>query len=432
MDNPYIGMAEGLASAAMGAQARNQSAQYSQAAAQQKAQQAMLKDQFDQELKLRDKGYTPYMETTGQKSSGLKTRDAQQVDPNRVITDPYGRQWVTPAGKPDSTPQQGYTDLQSALSKGGEPLNDQGNVWEQTTTPRLRMDESGNTSDTGQFGVHVAPPDASRVVTLPGSGRQVYMPTEAQSLSQKLQTEAANKAPARRYDSSSFSAPVIVNEENGQAMPVQLPPGVTAAAPPQGKYNYNHFTDDSGRVNVTRIGETGTPERWNGKAWETLPAGAAMGPKRRDPDKIGERALTPGQEDVQKRFTSRELRSANTIKTTRLAKAESDFAKELRDAGTDAGKLQSAKDRLWNAKQVAQDEYEQAVADLGLNVQHVDYGQQRNSQQQGTNGQQQAPNTQQKGRGKLTDTTIASTYMQKAGGNKEVARKLAKADGWEF
>jgi hypothetical protein len=285
---------------------------------QQAQQQQMLKDQFEQELKLREKGYTPFMQATGQEASGLKRRDAQQVDPSRVIQDPYGRKWVAPGPDAPATPQQTFTDTRELLDKGARPVDASGNVLQDQQIPRYRQDAftdpvngsqvlNPTLTDTGRFGINAAPPEGT-TVTPPGSKQAYFMPGEQEKAGLAARLKTASERPRVHVDTEHFSAPVMVNEDTNEITPLKLPAGVTHNEKPDAatKYTYGQHTDDNGKVTVTRTGEDGV-QKWNGKAWVTLGAGEAIGPKRKDPDAPpAERPLTPGQKLVEQRFNKRQ------------------------------------------------------------------------------------------------------------------------------
>jgi len=73
----------------------------------------------------------------------------------------------------------------------------------------------------------------------------------------------------------------------------------------------------------------------------------------------------------QKRIVSSQIVSANKVKMTRMQQAEREFRLNLREAGQDVGKVKSAKSRLLEEKQSAQDEFESALNQFNQNVQHV-------------------------------------------------------------
>jgi hypothetical protein len=208
------------------------------ASQQQKLQQQQIQQQFNDELNMRKAGYTPYLQTTGQQPSGLKTRDSQQVDPSRVITDPFGRKWVAPDTKPAATPQQTYSDTSSLFKEGALPVSPQGTVHTDTDIPRFSMSPTGpadasNLQSTGQSGLNVPVPDQSRVVTPPGSSQSFYRPTEGETLQEKLRAESRKQEithpGADDIDTKSFNVPVHINKSTGKVTALDLPAGVTAA-----------------------------------------------------------------------------------------------------------------------------------------------------------------------------------------------------------
>lgn len=220
-----IGADAGAASSALG---NLLSGLKQQAAANQKAQQQQLKDQFDQELKLREKGYTPFYTPGKTEPGGLQRRDAQQVDPSRVITDPYGRKWVAPDAKPAATPAQTFTDTNNLLKEGARPVEG-GSVPVDQNTPRYTMDASGNLHDTGMFGANVpaSSVEQGRLVTPPGTKQQFYVPPNAETEGIKQRVENGGKnPPAWDVDTEHFDQPVLINKSTGETRLIKLPDGV--------------------------------------------------------------------------------------------------------------------------------------------------------------------------------------------------------------
>jgi hypothetical protein len=382
---------------------------------QQQLQQKQLQQDFDHELQMRKAGYEPAdmvvtsqpVKPTATTPGKLGTRDAPpNSDGRKIYTDPVtGKKWFEPAAKAAATPQQTYSDTNALFKDGAVPVSPQGTVHMDTDLPRLRenqpdLNQPSNITDTNTTGVNVPVPDQSRVQTPPGSQQSFYRPTEGEGLQQRLREEARKQEITHPgtddIDTKSFNVPVHINKSTGKVTPLDLPAGVTAAEKPDKpeKYTYNHFTDDNGKVNVTRIGagENGTPERWNGKAWETMPAGAAMGPRKKDPD------APPKPNPTQ-------LRMITSKKASGLKGAESDFSKTMQSIQERRRKVNAqpapgetaqqgqktalgaldqeesaAKDTLGKAKQATQNEYEESLGTLGYPVDHFDYS-----------GQQQTP-----------------------------------------
>lgn len=267
-----------------GVNAANAAARYKQglqAAMYQQVQYDQEQEQkrFEAELKLRQDGYVP-ADQIQQTDSGLKQRSAApDATPQNTLTDPWNRRWYKP-----STPQKGgELTLDQALTKGGERVDENGNI-PGSAAPLSTPDAEGNWQNTDLPGTPLRP-DQNRVFDTQG-GQKFYIPTEQDNLQSKLSTEAANREPRKpEINTKDFSAPVMIDEK-GNATEIQLPAGVTRnekSDKPE-KFTYNHYTDDSGRVNITRIGEDGTPQKWDGKQWATLGAGEQLGPKRKDPD----------------------------------------------------------------------------------------------------------------------------------------------------
>ena len=431
----------GFANAAVSAFNDYQTRKEAQQTAAYKAQQQGLKDAFETELKMREKGYT----LVPKDSSGLVRRGS--LDPNQIVMDPQGRAWTPTqtAAKPDATPQQTYSDTSSLLEKGATPLN---------YTP--------------------ADPAAEHAVSPPGGGGQYYrLRTPDESLASKLDTEAAHQAPT--VDTEHFNVPVSINHAKGTVTPLQLPEGVTHNEKPDkpGKYTYNHFTDDNGKLTITRIGpDDATPEMWDGKKWAPVPAAAAIGPKRRDPDEP-----TPDQKakDAERRQAIADKFSQKHETLQQQEQEQWALKQQFYDAAhpvDDDGKPVVASDKspvfvedprtkgrtirftpqVQKQFQILQDQAEKKAVELqgqakGIR-QRFGWGEfgpgagasaERGSQAASAGPTAAAPNTAQKqagqqapakSKGQLTDKAVVASYVQKAGGNTDKARQLAKADGW--
>ncbi len=447
--NPYsvnanVGGAGEIAAAIMRIRDEAQRQQQTQQAQGAKDRQATLKDQFETELKMRKDGYTPYspQRPLPDNSQGQPTlmqgggpdvnpngRPAD-VDPSQLVTDHFGRQWIAPPVKPEATPQQGYTDLHTALNEGAQPVY-----------PRVQVGEDGSETPTGRYGPNVS--DQSRVQQVPGTGQSIYTPTSDELAATKL--EQQQRADAAKPDKAE-------------------------------KYTYNHFTGDDGKVNVTRIGADGVPQLWNGKDWGTLAAGAQLGPKRKDPD-----AMTPAQVEADKdrheaRETAAEVRRQKDQDRQDALSDKNDAAIEKLQGQADKLDTQSAGHRqratayqgrisVPNGELTSDPEGKSDVRvkmDAGLRTrmaqQFMDAkGKADAIDKQAATLKEQIAERKQKfapaqpaaaapaaapvapakpaqtqSRGQLTDPAIAADYMRRAGGNKDVARKLAKADRWEF
>lgn len=400
-----------------------------------KDRQAGLKAQMDRYVQLQDKGNEPYnqprdLPTNAQGQPTLMQGDGPDVNPNgyqsevpagrRVFSDEFGRQWLTPAPKPEATPQQGFTDLHSALNEGA-----------QTVYPRFKVDENWDgqsprpnvATPTGTYGPNVS--DQSRVQQVPGTTQSIYTPTSDEKAATKL--EQQGRADAAKPDKAE-------------------------------KFTYNHFTDDTGKVNVTRIGADGTPELWNGKDWGTMAAGTQLGPKRKDPD-----ALTPAQieadkdrhearanraEDRQGALSDKndaaieKLQGVADALDTKAVKPRQRADSLKRNVGAANGAMVEDPDgkggslvkmtpevrtRVARAYMDAKAEADSIDKQSSMKKQEIEQRKQKFASAGQSSGA-----TPAKSRGQLTDPAIAADYMRRAGGNKDVARKLAKADRWEF
>jgi hypothetical protein len=391
-----------------------------------KDKQASLKDQFETELKMRKDGYLPYspqrpLPTNEQGQPTLMQGDGPDVapngrpadvDPSQLVTDHFGRNWIAPPVKPDATPEQGFTNLHTALNEGAEPVY-----------PRIQVGADGSETPTGRYGPNVS--DQSRVQQVPGTTQSIYTPTSDEKAATKL--EQQGRADAAKPDKAE-------------------------------KFTYNHFTDDTGKVNVTRIGADGTPELWNGKDWGTMAAGTQLGPKRKDPD-----ALTPAQieadkdrhearanraEDRQGALSDKndaaieKLQGVADALDTKAVKPRQRADSLKRNVGAANGAMVEDPDGKGGSLVKMTPEVRTRVArafmDAKAEADSIDKQSSMKKQEIEQRKQKFAPAgqasaaTPAKSRGQLTDPAIAADYMRRAGGNKDVARKLAKADRWEF
>jgi hypothetical protein len=294
------------------------------------AQQQKLQEQKTQEAKadalkrwasdqtMRKGGYTPWEppviapDEEDPNSVLKKSMPAGLTDP-----DPWGRRWAPPAPKPEATPQQTSTDLAAALEKGGQPLNAQGNIWQDSTTPRYSQperDAQGNWPapvNTNMFGVHVPPPDESQVRPIPGTNG-VYMPTQEEQDQRKATAKAREAGTDEGAKLSTLPDAVTTKWEKQADLPegtlkgLKVPPAqlrevISGLA---GKSALPHIvtsTDNDGNV-TTNAYDAQTGE----KKWSNTEKG--VGPKRKDPDaapKAG--GPTEGQKGVQARFDQKEV-----------------------------------------------------------------------------------------------------------------------------
>jgi hypothetical protein len=246
-------------------------------------------------------------------------------------------------------------------------------------------------------------------------------------------------------DAEGNEATFVVDPKTHKAVPVEFPegysPGKPAAEKPA-KYTYEHFVDDAGKVTHIRHtdAEDDIPQILKGGKWVAAEGGEAVGPKRKDPDAVkGPKAATPTQ-----------INTINNRRRVGLARAEAAFKKAMAAASmggyTDTEKAAQALEDLHQAKQSAQDAYEGELSEFGIPFEHVEYSENtrpaQNAPAAPAKAEQQqtpalAPQAQgstptSQAKGKLTDQNKAKVYIQRAGGDKERARALAKADGWEF
>lgn len=374
--NPYIGAAENASSAASHVGAALLHAAQQQQHLQQQQRQQDLKDQFETELKLRKGGYTPLMTTTSQESSGLKRREPQQVDPSRVITDHHGRQWVSPPPKPDATPQQTFADTRGLLDSGADPV--QGGTIYRPGGMRQEMEAAASLPS-----AHMPVPDSSRVVSVPGGG-QFYISTPDEKAAQSTRAAVARDEAVQASRGFTLSDKLAAEAEQRFG----LPPGTLRGKLPREAAGtvFNHLTTpsrqgadkpeafhytvgDEGKV--TRIGSDGVPRTWNGKEWAT--AGTAIGKRGK------------GDSDGTPQMSAANRRRITADKAAALRKAEEGLRKWMGSGKNDAARLRAtnksredAVAELNQAKQAAQDTYEESIASLtGASPGHFDYSQQQ-------------------------------------------------------
>lgn len=255
---------------------------------------------------------------------------------------------------------------QNLLTKD-EPVSKDGTVSRDVQAPGTTLPNGvtipGQTMSTG------LPVEPGRLIDFRGS--KYYVPSPQESLSRSLEyerslAEARNqgKASEPHLVTSGYSSPFVVDPATGQTTPIALPPGVhptkdNESKPP--KYTYNHFTDDSGAVNITRIGEDGTPQIWDGKnrIWATLGPNNRIGPKK---DATGEnKPIPPGEK-------ARLTNKAVIDRRLSFAKAEADYRNGLQQPEDYA--------RLVFQKQEIENAYEGQLQSLGVPYQRIDFTQQ--------------------------------------------------------
>jgi hypothetical protein len=471
--------AAGSALAGLGQRLRTAADQQAQLVQQQQKQE--MSEQMDM-ARLVNEGwqiYEPSRNVTTD-STGLKRRDFTPPPANMVELPTLGKRLYKPDGptpaQKTTEAREGGNDLRAALEKGGQPVSPQGTVNQNTDIPRIAIDSSGHEDPDARVGpargTVVPVPDQGRVSS--AGGQKVYMPSEGEKSEQALrektrQTAAVQDAEGWTLpDSLARAAAKHAGLPEDALVGVKLPHEVVSDAFKKGttaekpdKFTYNRFTDDAGKVNVTRIGEDGVPQKWNGKDWTTLGAGEQLGPKKKDPDASRAGGPTPGQADVQGRFNQREMDQGQR---------QQDALQELEQKQHDRRNAWGAAVKEKNGTTVIDPEtgkevtmsdarrktYSQKIEDAGTAVsrlqerqkairQRFGWGEFGGDQQGGTTGGKTGPasgvptragQTQEqkppKTRGKLTNKALVSHYVQRAGGDNAKARKLAAADGWEF
>lgn len=128
----------------------------------------------------------------------------------------------------------------------------------------------------------------------------------------------------------------------------------------------------------------------------------------------------------QKPASKAQFATAERTKASALQQAESNYRKSQRAVASGEMTQEEADGQLQQDKQAAQNAYEAEVAVLGGEPDHYQYG---------VIGPQAAaprPSGKPIAPKKALDATTTAAYLQKAGGDKNKARKLARQDGYEF
>jgi len=352
----YGGLADSAMSSAIAGARALRSAADQQARLEEQKRQKRISDAFNLGTALEKAGYIQLGVPGDNRPSILKGGPGAPEDVSRVREDPFGRRWAAPAPKPDATPQQTYTDLATALSRGGQPVSaENGTVWQDTQTPRLRetqpdLNQPSSLANTGLFGVHVPPPDPARVVTAPGSKQGVYMPPEADTLAEKLRVQAAGKAPPTQHiDTSTFSEPLIINPQTGEATRIKLPQGVTQKPKTEKEAPFHYTVDKAGTVHVFQ----------GAKEVATVPGAGAP---RKDPNAApAERKATAGQ-----------LNTIEGKKKAAYVRANLKYKSDIKDVQGIPEMVNQAAETRREAQQVAQDAYESALTQFGYPVEHYE------------------------------------------------------------
>lgn len=178
-----------------------------------------------------------------------------------------------------------------------------------------------------------------------------------------------NQKPAAKHvvTDPRYSGPMVIDPNTNTATSVPLPADRTVSEKPT-KYTYGSHTDDAGRVSVTRVSDDEGPQIWRGGKW--VPAGdtEAIGPKRKDPDAPkAEKHATPTQLIGIRNKMARDLKAA-----------EREYKKAMQDPVTasDPEATSRALETLNQAKQDAQDSYEESLTQYGYPVEHFEYSDQ--------------------------------------------------------
>jgi hypothetical protein len=254
-----------------------------------------------------------------------------------------------------------------------------------------------------------------------------------------------------------------------KAVPIEFSDGYSGAKPESdkpAKYTYNHFTDDSGKVSVTRIGgDEEAPQIWKGGKWTPMGDTETVGAKHKDPDVAS--ALV--NEHIQERKDAKEQAgrdSAQKVLDGYQVKEQSQHA--LRSAYGEALSTQPDADgknkgqtwvidpvthkeeELTPARRAAyQNEYQRATKLAGayhdaqqkIIVRQGGDPDPAQQQQTAPAGQQTtappaappaAAATKPGSKGKLTDKTIVRKYLDANHGDSKKAQAAAQADGWVF
>jgi hypothetical protein len=357
------------------------------AAQQQKLDEQRRQKEFSDELEIRKAGGVPWEPPAMPPDEEDPTGWLKKNTPANLIVAPNGKRYALPdktqptAAQQATQAHQGTEDLLTMLNRGGQPVAPNGTVNQNTDIPRTAVNASGQEDPGARIGppsgINVPVPDQSRVVA--AGGKQLYMPTEGEKSQQESRIkarDAGNKEEAEGWvlpDSVARHYAKTAGIPETDIVGKKVPHSVVedafkkAADTKTPKFAYSHFTDHEGRVNVTRIGDDGIPQKWDGRQWATMGANERIGPKRKDPDAPAASKANPAQ-----------LRLITEKKASALREAEKKYSAAVGPAGlaiTPEDK-QGAAGELAKDKQAAQDEYEESLAALGYPTQHFSYGSQ--------------------------------------------------------
>jgi hypothetical protein len=150
-----------------------------------------------------------------------------------------------------------------------------------------------------------------------------------------------------------------------------------------------------------------------------------------------------GETPAQRQARIRQINQAETEKTVGLDRAEREIRQRYgltRLAANDPWPAEAI-DELQAEKQRVQDLYETKLANLGVDVQHFDYGNQRGGGNRapgagrtanGRGGQAQSGKGITLDRANPADQRLAAQILEEAGGDVEKARKIARQRGYRF
>lgn len=226
MDNPYIGMAGGMAESAMSSAASVARSLRSALEQQQQMQEEKRKQGLAEQLdmaRLMNEGWQVYEpQPLAQNSAGRPTLmqgggsgevNVPPPTPQNMVTLPtINKQLYRPSQTPQEqrqATQQTFTDTKEMYDKGARPIDSEGNVAQHTDIPRFRdtsivspdgrLVQAGPAVDTGRFGTFgaVESENQARVQPVPG-GQSFYRPSDdevtAGKLREKVQQTIAEHA----------------------------------------------------------------------------------------------------------------------------------------------------------------------------------------------------------------------------------------------
>jgi hypothetical protein len=329
-------------------------------------------------------GHTNRLGQTGlQIRPGATGPDATDQSGNRIIEQPGGPA-LSPEAQDAAQRAVALGGLNQALQSAGQegipqaPVPDDlsthtGHIFTDIRGNRYHVpsqEEAAIAKQAGKPKEHTFIPAGRLADALKEAGVDPSQPISFKDVHSAMQTiglAAPKPAPKRLVTSPNYETPFVWNPTTGRAEKVEG--DVPARTEKPNKYTYRYETDNSGKVNIIRqtAGDEGAPEILSKGQWIPFQGGEAVGARRKEPGAgKGPKQATPSQLDT----ISRRMK-------TSLKRAEAKYSQAVKDASiggyADTEAIAQAQRELRQAKQDAQDTYEDSLSQYGYPVEHVEY-----------------------------------------------------------